>query len=241
MFGVVARQDIAEVPRRDAEVNFVPQCDFAALQQIAVGRNIIHDLRQDPAPVDGVCRREEIPLVLQIFAQNWVGENALHAALRVVEVSPHGAHADVLPFLADHLQLLDIRHAAVGVENENFRMLHIAESFERGLAGVAGGRDQNADRLVLSGLFEARREKIRQHLKRHILERARRPVPELHDIPAISQVFHRCGLRVIKFTCAIRLFGKAKQLFLGKFLEIPLHDLCRALRVRQLRERRNFF
>ena len=120
-------------------------------------------------------------------------------------------------------------------------MLHIAESFERGLAGVAGGRDQNADRLVLSGLFEARREKIRKHLKRHVLERARRPVPELHDIPAISQVFHRRGLRVVEFAGAIGLFGKAKQLFLGKFVKVALHDLRRALRVRQLRERLDFF
>ena len=120
-------------------------------------------------------------------------------------------------------------------------MLHVAEALERSLASVAGCRDQNADRLVLAGLFEARREQIRQHLKRHVLERARRPVPELHDIPAVSQILHGRGLRVVEFLCAIGLFGKAKQLFLGKFLEIPLHDLRRALRVRQLRERRNFF
>ena len=66
--------------------------------------------------------------------------------------APHGAHADVLPFLADHLQLLDIGHAAVRIEHENLRVLHIAEALERSLASVAGRRDQNADRLVLAGL-----------------------------------------------------------------------------------------
>ena len=241
VLGVIARQNIAEVSRRDAEIDLVAKRDFAALQQVAVGRDIIHDLRQDSSPVDGVCRREEIALVRQILAQNGIGEDALHAALRVVEVSPYGAHADVLSFLADHLQLLDIRYAAVWVEHKNFCMLHIAEALERGLAGIAGCRDQNADRLVLSGLFEARREQIRKHLKRHVLERARRAVPELHDIPAVSQILHGRGLRVVEFLCAIRLFSKAKQLFLGKFFEIPLHDLRRALRVRQLRERLDFF
>ena len=84
-------------------------------------------------------------------------------------------------------------------------------------------------------------EEIKALSKLPYPERARRPVPELHDIPAISQVFHRRGLRVVKFTYAIRLFSKAKQLFLGKFFEIQLHDLRRALRVRQLRERLDFF
>ena len=116
-------------------------------------------------------------------------------------------------------------------------MIDVAEALERGLAGIAGGRDQNADGLLLAGLLQGRGQQIRQHLQRHILERARRPVPELLHPDAFFGVYDRRGCRSVELLRAVGLFGKAEQLLLGKFVQIQLHELRRALRIRQLCKR----
>ena len=63
---------------------------------------------------------------------------------------PRTAHADVFALLRDHLQLLHFGNAAVGIEHKDFRAVHIAEALKRGLARVAGGRDEDADGLLLA-------------------------------------------------------------------------------------------
>ena len=221
---VEAGENVAEVACRDAEIDARPGFDGPSVQQVAVGRDVIHDLRQEPAPVDGVGRGQEVSAPGKLPAQRLVGENALHAGLRVVKVAAHGAHADVFTLLRDHLQLLHFGNAAVGIEHKDFRAVHIAEALKRGLARVAGGRDEDADGLLLARFPERGRQQIRQHLQRHILECARRPVPQLLNIRVFRQLYDgRCGRRV-KFRGAVGAFRKAQQLLLGKLVEIALHE-----------------
>ena len=237
MLGIITRQNVSEVAGRHAEVHLVAQCNGAFRQKVTVGGDVIHDLRQHAPPVDGVGRRQEVAPARQLLAQNGVGENALDAALRIVEVSAYRAHADVFALLADHLQLLDLGHAAVGVEDKNFRMVHITETLERCLAGVAGGCDENADLFVFAGFLQACREKIREHLQRHVLERARRTVPQLQDIAVFSERLDGRGFGIVKFCRAVCLFGKTEQFFFRKFVEIQLHKLRCARGVGKKRKR----
>ena len=59
--------------------------------------------------------------------------------------------------------------------------LDIAESFQRGLAGIAGGGGQDADSGVFAGLADRRGHQVRQQLQRHVLEGGRRSVPKFQD------------------------------------------------------------
>ena len=66
------------------------------------------------------------------------------------------------------------------------------------LAGVARGGDEDAHLPLLAALFQARRKQVRQDLQRHVLERARRPVPELEKRRGVIEPVHRRNGRVIK-------------------------------------------
>ena len=50
--GVISRQDIAEVAGGHHDVHRFAQSQTARLQQIAVGRDIVNNLRHQAAPVD---------------------------------------------------------------------------------------------------------------------------------------------------------------------------------------------
>ncbi len=91
--------------------------------------------------------------------------------------------------------------------------------------------------FVFTGLFQACREKIRQHLQRHVLERARWPVPELHDIAVFSERLDGRGFGIVKFCRAVCLFGKTEQFFFRKFVEIQFHKLRCARGVGKKRKR----
>ena len=81
-----------------------------------------------------------------------------------------GADGHIAAFLGHHLGPLDLRHAAVGVEDGDADAVHILEAFQRGLAGVTGGSGEDHDVLLhsLDGLGGG--EQLGQHGKCHILK-----------------------------------------------------------------------
>ena len=82
----------------------------------------------------------------------------------VVKVSHHGADADVLAVLGDHLGLLDLGHAVLGIEHQDTGLIHVLEALQRGFAGVAGGGHQDAHCLLLLIFHQRGGKEMRQHL-----------------------------------------------------------------------------
>ena len=81
-------------------------------------------------------------------------------------------------------------------------VLAVGEALERGLAGVAGGGDE--DQVVVSSssprgalALDRLREEERQALQRHVLERARRAVPQLEDPRAGDDLLDRRDALVV--------------------------------------------
>ena len=65
--------------------------DRARREQIAVRGEIVDDLRHKATPVDGVGAAEHDAPIGERLRGLAVGEDALHAGLRVVKVAVHGA------------------------------------------------------------------------------------------------------------------------------------------------------
>ena len=212
---VPAGEDVAEVAGRHDEVELVAHCDHAAVDGIAVRREIIDDLRQQTPPVDGVGGGQKPAALRQRAGKCLVAEDLLDAGLRVVKVAAHRADRDIAAGLRDHLQALDLRHAAVGIKHEDLRARHIGEALQGCLSSIARGGNENAHLPLLAALFQARREQVRQDLQRHVLECASRPVPELEKRGGVIEPVHRRNGRIVKLA-AVGCGGEVRELLVGK-------------------------
>ena len=150
--GIPAGKNIAEVAGRHDKVQLVAHGDHTAGNGVAVRREI-DDLRQQAAPVDRVGRGQEPAALRELGSKRLVTKDLLDTGLRVVKVAAHGADRDVIARLRDHLQALDLRHAAVGVEHEDLRARHVGKALQGRLAGVARGGDKDAHLPLLAALF----------------------------------------------------------------------------------------
>ena len=227
---VPAGENVAEVAGRHDEVEPVAHGDHAAGDSVAVRREIVDDLRQQAAPVDEVGRGQEPAALRELGGKRLVAEDLLDAGLCIVKVAAHGADRNVIACLCGHLQTLDLRHAAVGVEHEDLRARHVGKALQGRLAGVARGGNEDAHLPLLAALFQARRKQVRQDLQRHVLERARRPVPELEKRRGVIEPVHRRNGRVIKLA-AVGRGGEALQFGVRKLAQKRAHDRHGALLV----------
>ncbi len=114
-----------------------------------------------------------------------VREDLLQRRLRVVEGAVDRQGEDIGRAGARHLALLQRRHAPVGIQNENRGARATDEAVDRRGPGVAGGGAEDIDRLpahlALVGV------EIAQQLQREVLERERRPVPELEHVEPLGE------------------------------------------------------
>ena len=223
LLGIVGREDVAEIARGDADVDWLPLLHAARLQKVAVGRDVIDDLGQDAAPVDGVGGGEEVPPAGQGVPEGAVGEEPLHAGLGVVKVAHHGADSHVVPLLGLHLELLDIGDPVLGVEHQDAGPVHVLEALQGGLAGVAGGGHQDADRLLLLVLSQGGREEMGQHLESHVLEGAGGAVPELQAVGLVVQLPDGRHLFDVEFVGTVGPLGKAGELGGREVVQIGPH------------------
>ena len=87
----------------------------------------------------------------------------------------------------------------MGIKDENTRTGNVVKALEGGLAGVAGGRRQHDALASLAPLRARRGDELRQHRKRHVLERGCRAAEELQHI-VLSDLDKRCKLIRLKFS-----------------------------------------
>ena len=232
--GVVAGEDIAEVAGRDGDVDLLAEGDLPRVDHIAVGGNIVYDLRQQAAPVDGVRRAEHHAVLLEDRVGLGIGEDALDGGLGVVKVAADGTDVDVLALLGIHLMLLHRGHAVDRIENDDLRMRNVAEALERRLAGIAGGRHEDDGVLAVADLRKRLGQEMRQYLQRHVLERAGGAVPELQQIhfcAVIGNGRERSGILSAELRGGIGGIDAFGDLLRGEIGEIHRDDELRPLAV----------
>ena len=222
--GVPAGQDVAEVAGGDTVVHLVAHLDLALVQQVAVGGDVVDQLRQDAAPVDGVGGGQEVATLCQVGTELLVGEEDLHAGLGIVEVAVDRADTHVIALLGLHLELLDLGDAAGGIEDQDLGALHVLEALQSGLAGVAGGGHQDADGLVLVGLHQGGGEQVGQDLQGHILKGGGGAVPQLQAVGLVVQLVHGGHTAVVKLLVGVAGLGEGGQFLLGEILQEELHQ-----------------
>ncbi len=104
-------------------------------------------------------------------------EHAFHDRLAVVEGAVDGERVHIVGGRRRHHPLLHVGDAALREQYDEVDLAAVAERFDRGAAGVAGGRDHDG------AAFAARGQRMihqpRQELHRHVLEGERRAVKKL--------------------------------------------------------------
>ena len=231
--GVVAGQDIAEVPGGHTVVDLLPQPDLTGVQEVAVGGDIVDHLGQDAAPVGG---GEEVAAAGQLLPDGAVGEDALDAVLGVVKVASDRRDAHVRPLLCDHLQLLDLADPVFRVEYQDLCLRHVGEPLHSGLAGVAGGGHQDTCRLILPRLFQAGGEQLGQHLQGHVLKGAGGAVPQLQAPGAPPHPAQGRHAWVVELVRAVGILRVLAQLLRGEVIQKLPHDIGRPLLIGHIAE-----
>ena len=218
---VEAGEDVAEVAGRNDELDLVAHVDDLVLQQLRVSGEVVDDLRYETAHVDGVRGGEhDVRVGGELRGELLVAEDALDGGLRVVEVALDRAHVHVRAGLRAHLQLLNLAHLALRVEDGDRGAGRVCESGQRGLAGVAGGGGQDHDLLVGVAVRRRRvRHETGEDLQRNVLERGGRAVEQFEDV-----------------VVAERLQGRDAPV--GPLLAVSVGDALRELGLGEVRQQR---
>ena len=232
---IESSQNIAEVSSRNHNIDlFSGVIHFTGSHKIAVGGEIIDNLRQQTSPIDGVGAGEHHPTLLQFSFDSRIGENTLDTGLSVVKIALNGAYRNVLSLLHLHLTLLHFADTVFGIKHKNFGSRHIAESFQRSLTGITGGRNQNHSRSVIPGLLEGTGQQMGQHLKRHIFKGTGWAMPQFQHIhipiPVLlqSQRSRRIAGKLFR---RIRSLRTLKKFFRRKLRQKIGQNLRRTLRI----------
>ena len=101
----------------------------------------------------------------------------------------------------------------------------------------ARGSDQNAGGTGLAGLAQGSGQQVRQHLQRHVLERAGRTVPQLEQVLALAQLYHRGGIRAAELLIGVSLRCEVRELLCREIVSELAEDERRASLVVALRKR----
>ena len=188
--GKLAGEDVAEVAGGHHKADLVAQRNPAGQHKVDIRLEIVRHLRCEPSKVDGIGAGQPDAGLLRPAIAPVVGKDVLHAGLSIVKIPADGAHAHIAALLGDHLRLLHVADASVGIEYNDSRAGHIPEALQRGLAGIAAGGGQNHDVVGHAQLFAGCRDQPRQRRQRHILECRRRPAEQLQHI-GVANLFHR--------------------------------------------------
>ena len=175
---IVAREHVAEIARRDAEVDLGALFDLVGLDELAVGVEVVDDLGHEAADVDRVGRGEFHAFVGELLPEVR-GEDLLDGALHVVEVALDGGDRDVAALLGRHLQVLDVAHLAMRIEDRDADAGHVHEARKGGLARVARGRRRDHD--AAARVLERGAHELRQHAQGNVLEGGRGTVMQLEQ------------------------------------------------------------
>lgn len=141
--GVEPGQNIPKVPGRNGEVDGFAVFNPAAVDGFRISAEIVYNLGNQPAPVDGVGRGEGAGVFIQFFSQFLIAKEFLYAGLGIVEIAFHRNGVNVVALLGNHLQFLDVTNPFLGIEHDDFRFRHIGKACHGRLARIPGGSHQN--------------------------------------------------------------------------------------------------
>ena len=147
------------------------------------GVEVVHHLRQEPADVHGVGRRQA-----HLATKIGVGKRLFRQPVTVVEAPVHGVRPDIPILRVEHRQLGFLRRAdtTIRVEHDNPCMGDAVKRVRDRTPRVARRGGQHRQRLI-AGV--ERRHEPRHRPRANILERQRRPVKELERVDA-GRHFH---------------------------------------------------
>ena len=219
---VIRREDVPEIARRHGKIDRFARLDLSGGYEVEVCGKIVGDLRGEPAEIDGVRRREDIALLLQLRLALLAREDLFDRGLALVEIAAHGEHVHVAPLLRRHLQLLHLGNAVARVKDHDLYAVRILKPLERRLARVAAGRDEDEHLLLHAGDVAPLAQKVRQQRERQILEGAGRAVEKLEHIQARVYLDERRRVAVLE--AGICLFAGGFQPFVIIFVEEFMQD-----------------
>ena len=179
--GVIGSKNVAEIPGGHHHVHGLAQDALPLPDKLQIGIDVVDDLGQQPAPVDGVGAGEQHAVRFQLFLELGVGENLFHAGLGVVEVALNGADRHVGALLGGHLALLHGADAVPGVKHQDAGARHVLKALQGRLARIprSGGEDDGL--LPAAGFLQGRGEEVGQNLQSHVLKGAGGAVPKLQQ------------------------------------------------------------
>ena len=139
--------------------------------------------------------------------------------------------------MSGHLLVLDIAHAAIGIHDRDLNAVLVLEALECGLARIARGGNENEEHMIDHAFFTelpgALAEEVRQALKRHIFEGARRSMPKLEHVGLLIERRDRTDVFGIESSPVGRLHQVLNRLIVKIGIEC-LVDLRSALRIRKI-------
>ena len=247
--GIVSRQNVTEITGRHYNVQQVTVCDLSGFCQRNIRGNIVHDLRYQSAPVNGVRTGECHTALFQCFQHLVVGEDLLDTTLAVVEVALYGTNCNVLAFLCHHLPLLHVADTFYRIEDHDLGARNVLEALQCSLTGITGSCYQNDYLLVHVQLLHSSCQEVRQDLQSHILECTSRTMPQFQHVGSLEQVCDLCNVLGVKCLgcvstlCAVTQFGIGVICqILGKHKCCPLCIIHASQRFQFVhRDRRNGF
>ena len=234
VFRIICSQDITEITGRHNDINLRALCNLTLLQQGCIGIDIVADLRNQTADIDGVCGRELESLFIKLLCQLTIRENLLHSGLCIVKIAVNTNHQSVFPLLGYHLLLLNRADTVLGIEYDDSGAFYISKPGQSCFTGITRGSCQN-NNLILDGILTGcGNHKVRQDGKCHILECNGSTVEQLQIISSL-RLYQRCNHFCIKLGI-VRSIDAVFQFLLSKIGKEQLHHFICHLLIIHLRK-----
>ena len=198
--GIPARHDVSEVACRNNEVDLVSLSDDAALYELAVCREVVNDLRNEPSYINGVGARKRYAC----SRLRDLPEELLYSGLSVVEVSADSACRYIGAVRCHHLEPLCIGYSAVRVEDDDACARNITESLNSRASGVSRSCGQDHDVVSEAVHAACRAHEIRKGRESNVLESRSWAVPELEH-PCVACLYQRSDVCSCKLVLVARL------------------------------------
>jgi len=169
-------------------------------------------------------------------AEVLVLKDGLQRGLRVVERAVDGEGEDIVRPGAGHLALLQRRHAAVRIQDEDLGAGAAEQAVDGGGAGVARGGAEHGERLVAGHALVL--VEVAEELEGEVLEGERGPVEELEHPGLVVELAQRGDVGVVEFR--VRGGRHAREVGDRDVGGEEREELAEQLRVRELDPRLPF-
>ena len=193
---------------------------------LQVAGKIVHHLRHQARPIDGVHRSNAVaPLEIQIAG------DAFDQVLAIVKHTFDGDVDDVVVHQAEHLRLLKRAHAALRAGHEDTHAFFAAHGVLGGATGVTASRAKNVQLLALARQVVF--EQIAQQLHRHVFEGQRRPVGQAQQVQAFFQARQWRDLGCTENRWCVGFSAQRAQVIRRNVVDIQRHNFIRQVGVVQ--------